>query len=513
MRKVPMHKLIELAHGLRCKEKVRELARRLGIARNTVKGYRDRLEERGLLDPAAPMPDAAVLATLVTPPDPNKFQASMVEPYRETVKDLIEKRCQYTTIWQRLRERGFAGGYSAVKRYCGRHFPKPVEVFCRMESKPGERANIDFGWAGMVRDPKSGRVRKAWFFLMTLAWSRHMYLRFVFDQRIPTFLACIESAFRRFGGVPGELVTDNLKSGVLLADLADPVLGESYRRLARHYGFKAAPIRARTPRHNGKAESGVNYVKESFLAGRDPADIDALNRQGDEWVMTIAGPRIHGTTKAVPLERFERTERAALLPLPKTRFEIPVTYKPKVASDGRVTVDNRRYTVPPEYVGKTLEAYDNGRVVEIYHDFIPVTMHERAVNPGEERSRPEHIPEHKREVVEMTPGRCRDEAAKVGVSCRAAIDRMLDDPEQNRLSAARCLLRLGRTHGAARLEEACRRLLLVDDVNYRRAKTMLRNGADLVPFAADPPAVVSVGRTYRYARPASSFFDGAVTRS
>lgn len=512
MRKVLMSIVTDLAHGLRGKEEIRSLTRRLGVARNTVKAYRDRMTALGLLDPDAPAPDGATLASLVPAPDPSTFQPSTVEPYRESVKDLIEKGCRYTTIWQRLRERGFTGGYCAVKRYCRRHFPKTVEVFCRMESEPGERANIDFGSAGMVRDPKSGRVRKAWFFLMTLAWSRHMFLRFVFDQRITTFLACIESAFRWFGGVPGELVTDNLKSAVLLADLADPVLGEPYRRLTRHYGFKAAPIRARTPRHNGKAESGVNFVKGSFLAGRDPSDIDALNRRGDEWVMTVAGRRVHGTTKAAPLERFERTERAALLPLPGARFELPVAYRPKVARDGRVTLDNRRYTVPPEYVGKTLEAYDNGRVVEIFHDFVPVTMHERAVNPGEERSRAEHIPEHKREVVEMTPGRCRDEAEKVGASCRAAVDRMLDDPDQNRLPAARCLLRLGRVHGAARLEEACRRLILVDDVNYRRAKTMLRSGADLVPFAADPPPVADARRTYRYARPASSFFDGAVRR-
>jgi len=449
MRKVPMFIVTDLAHGLRAGEKIRSLAKRLGIARNTVKNYRDRLEERGLLEPSVPMPDGAVLASLIPAPDPSLYQKSTVEPYRELVEKLIKGDCRYTTIWLRLKERGFTGEYSAVKRYCRRHFAKPVEVYCRMESKPGERAHVDFGSAGMVRDPRSGRLRQAWFFLMTLAWSRHMFLRFVFDQTVPTFLACIESAFRRFGGVPGELVTDNL----------------------------------------------------------------SLNRRGDEWTMTTAGMRVHGTTKEIPLERFERTERAALKPLPEARFEIPVAYRPKVARDGRVTVDNRRYTVPPKYVGMTLEAYDNGRVVEIFHDFVPVAMHERAEKPGEERCRDEHLPEHKREVVGMTPARCREEAGKVGASCRAVIDRMLDDPEQNRLSAARCLLRLGRTHGAARLEEACRRLLLVDDVNYRRAKTMLRGGLDLIPFEASPPAPPADRRSYRYARPASCFFGEAVTGS
>lgn len=509
MRKVPMHKLIELAHGLRCKEKVRELERRLGVARNTVKAYRSRLAERGLLDPAAPMPDAATLATLVTPPDPAKFQPSTVEPYHELVEQLIDKGCRYVAIWQRLKERGFAGGYCAVKRYCRKHFAKTPEVFCRMESRPGERAHVDFGSAGMVRDPKDGRVRKAWFFVMTLAWSRHMFIRFSFDQRMPTFLSCIESAFRWFGGVPEFVCCDNLKSAVLKADLVDPVLGKPFRDLALHYGFKADPIRPRTPRHNGKAESSVDYVKGNFLAGQDPADLDVMNERGLDWTLTTAGRRKHGTTKEPPLERFEKVERAALKPLPGTRFEIPKAYSVKVAQDGRVTVDQRRYTVPPKYVGMTLEAYDNGRVVEICHDFVPIAVHPRAGKPGEERTRDEHLPEYKREVVEMTSERCRDEAARVGRSCSAVVGRLLEDPAQHRLKAARCLLKLGTVHGAARLEEACRRMLLVGDVNYGRAKVMLRSGADLLPFEGPCPPPARDSKPYRYARPAASFFGHA----
>lgn len=344
---------------------------------------------------------------------------------------------------------------------------------------------------------------------MTLAWSRHMYIRFVFDQKMPTFLSCVESAFRWFGGVPAYVCCDNLKSAVLKADLVDPVLGKPFRDLALHYGFKADPIRPRTPRHNGKAESSVGYVKGNLLAGQDFADLDAMNERGREWTLTTAGSRKHGTTKEPPLERFEKIERAALKPLPGTRFEIPKAHFAKVALDGRVTVDQRRYTVPPKYVGMTLEAYDNGRVVEICHDFVPVAVHPRAERPGEEKTKDEHLPEYKREVVEMTLERCREKAARIGRSCFAVVKRLLEDPAQHRLKAARCLLKLGSAHGAVRLEEACRRMLLVDDVNYCRAKVMLKSGADLLPFEEPCAPPASEPKPYRYARSAASFFGHA----
>jgi len=120
-------------------------------------------------------------------------------------------------------------------------------------------------------DPKTGKLRKTWAFVMTLSWSRHQYVEFVFDQTIETWLRCHRNAFEFFGGVPKKVVPDNLKAAIIKACWDEPQAQYSYRECAQHYGFRIAPCRPKTPGHKGKVEQGgVHYVKRNFLGGREP---------------------------------------------------------------------------------------------------------------------------------------------------------------------------------------------------------------------------------------------------
>jgi transposase len=127
-----------------------------------------------------------------------------------------------------------------------------------VETEPGQEVQVDFGYVGMCRDG-GGKLRKVWAFIMTLSWSRHLYVEFVFDQKMETWLTCHENAFHWFGGVPQRVVIDNLKAAVLKRELEDSVLSVPYRRLARHYGFVVSANRPRTPRHSGGVVSRINY--------------------------------------------------------------------------------------------------------------------------------------------------------------------------------------------------------------------------------------------------------------
>ena len=180
-----------------------------------------------------------------------------------------------------------------------------------METKPGEEAQVDFGYGGLMIDPATGKLRKAWAFVMTLAWSRHQYVEFVWDQKIATFLRCFRNAWDFFGGVTERVRTDNLKAAILKAVYDDPQVQQSFRECAEHYGFLIAPCRVATPEHKGKVEQGgVHYVCRNFLGGREPAAITQNNRDVLIWCNTTAGLSIHGTTKEQPLERFEQVEKA-----------------------------------------------------------------------------------------------------------------------------------------------------------------------------------------------------------
>ncbi len=156
---------------------------------------------------------------------------------------------------------------------------------------------------------------------MTLSHSRHFYAEIVFDQSSWTWLRLHQEAFHAFGGVPAKIILDNLKAGIIKASMHDPLIQRSYRNLAEHYGFMVSPNRPRTPRHKGKVERNIRYLKQNFLPGRKFRDIADANEQLCKWNDEIASIRIHGTTGWKPLERFEAVEQKALLPLPQGELE------------------------------------------------------------------------------------------------------------------------------------------------------------------------------------------------
>jgi len=249
----------------------------------------------------------------------------------DVVTLLLKDEVEMATIYRRLvKNHGYRGSYASVKRFVRRIKPlKPVGCI-RIETAPGREAQVDFGSAGKLRDPKTGKMRQAYFFIMKLSWSRHMYGELVFDQKMGTWIRCHRNAFESFGGVPEEVVIDNLKAAVIKASLEDQTLSIPYKRFAVHYGFLVHPCRPRTPQHKGKSESDVHYVKRAFLAGQEFMDIDDANRKFREWIMNEAGTREHGTTHEAPILRFHETEKAALKPLPLEPFELTVVYHSKV---------------------------------------------------------------------------------------------------------------------------------------------------------------------------------------
>jgi transposase len=295
MERLHMNEIREMIYRLRKGEGVRRIGRALGFSRNTVRKYRDLAARHGLLASEAPLPDIATLGRLLGKPPRTRHMRRTVEPLRPGCAACGGERGDGGDLAAFAR-RTHTGSYSSVRRHVSRVRPKAPEAFCRIETKPGEEAQGDCGSAGLQWDAQAGKRRRAWVFVMTLSWSRHQYVQFVFNQKIETFLACHERAFAWFGGVVGRVVLDNLKAGVLVPSLHDPVLCEPYRRFAQHYGFTISPNRPYTPRHKGKVESGVHYVKRNFLAGQTFADLEALNERGRRWVMEVAGIESHGTT-------------------------------------------------------------------------------------------------------------------------------------------------------------------------------------------------------------------------
>lgn len=501
-----MHYLRDLIHRLRLGQSERAIAKDLHLSRQTVSKYRLLASAAGYLTSGVELPDVATLTGLLGPPPALPRIPSSVEPYQAVVEELLAQGVELMTIFDRLTERGYPGSYSSVRRFVHHRHPPRERAAVRVHTAPGEEAQVDFGSAGSFLDPSSDRLRPAYVFVMTLSYSRHQYAELVFDQKVPTWLACHRHAFEWFGGVPQRIVPDNLKAAVLEAALYDPVLGEPYRRMAQHYRFLVSPTRPRTPEHKGKVESGVHFVKRSFLAGQSFTDIREANRRLQAWIVERAGTREHGTTHRPPLALFRAAEQPALQPLPAEPFALVETRRVKLHPDCHVVIDGSYYSAPAEHIGKPLDAYLFERVVQLFLGTELVATHPRAQSKGEWHTRRSHYPPAKAAYLQKTPGYCRALAAQLGPSTLGVVEQLLAERPLDRLRAVQAILRLTETVGRSRLEAACRRALFFGEaVSYRRIKEILGAALDQEPLPEREPDRPAQMR-FTFARSAAEFF-------
>ena len=300
----------ELLNRTRAGSSDRQIAQDMEIDRRTVKRYREWAAEQGLLEEALPAQgDLLALLDETMPTYHPPQNVSSVEPYRKIVTKMVKENVEIAAIWERLKEREYTGSYSSVRRFVRKIKPRMPKATVRVEREPGEEAQVDFGYAGKMIDPETGKSRKTWLFAMTLSWSRHQYVEFVFDQKVETWLRLHRNALTWFDGVPKRMVIDNLKAAIVKASWDDPGVQQSYRECAEHYGFLIAPCRPRTPEHKGKVEQGgVHYVKRNRLRrGRSGADDDHPSQPGRVGLVQ------HHCGDAYP----RHDQGAALDPLPR----------------------------------------------------------------------------------------------------------------------------------------------------------------------------------------------------
>jgi len=491
----------ELIRLARAGESNREMARLLDCGRNTVDKYRRWAEQHQLLGGDLPSPDEVARLLQQARPAASGWPGpvSSVEPHRAFVVDQRARGVEIATIYRRLGEdHRYTGTYGSVLRFVHALEPATPDITLRIERPPGEEAQVDFGYAGLMLDGE-GHARRAWGFVMTLSYSRHQYDEFVFDQRVETWLRLHQHAFEYFGGVPRKIVLDNLKAGIVKACFEDPQVQRAYRECAEHYGFLIAPCRPRQPQEKGKVESGVHYVQRSFLAGREPAALTDNNTAVRHWVEHTAGLRDHGTMHWQPLVQFQQVEQAALRPLPATAYVLATWKQVKLHRDCYVHFERAYYSAPFRYVGQTLWVRGDATRVRLFADHVLLATHPRATAPGQRFTNLDHLLLAHAEALTLTPERCRDDAARIGMATLEVVTRLLDERPLDRLRSVRSLLRLAETFTPARLERACARALRFEAVAYPDIKRILHSGLD----QAETPLVVAAELPPpRFARPA-----------
>jgi transposase len=421
---------------------------------------------------------------------------SECEAFREEILAKIEQGLEAVRIHQDLvgDHRDGAPSYYSVRRFIARLRHKTPLPFRRMETGPAEEAQVDFGTGAVVR-ASDGKLRRPWIFRIVLSYSRKGYSEAVWRQTSEAFIACLENAFRHFGGVPKRLVIDNLKAAVARGDWYDPEIHPKLQSFARHYGTVFLPTKPYTPRHKGKIESGVKYVKRNALKGRVFTSLAEENEFLLNWETQVADQRIHGTTKQQVEKLFEQAERRELLPLPVERFPFFHEAHRAVHRDGFVEVDKAYYSAPPEYVGHRLWVRWDSRLVRLFNDRWEQLIAHAKTEPGRFRTAPEHIPKEKVSAVERGTDALLRQIATIGPHTRQWADAMTQARGVEGVRVLVGLKNLAEKHPSEALEEACRVALSHGAYRLRTVRKLLKHKGQAqqqFEFLAEHPIIRSL---------------------
>jgi transposase len=501
-----MYQYRQILVRLRQGDTDRDIARARLMGRRKTAELRALAAARGWLDPAAALPEDDEIAQALATPGRASSTISSLEPYRELITRWVEQGVNGVAIHAALkREHGYPGSYSSVYRMLRAiGAARAPDATVPIAFAPGEAAQVDFGAGPILYDPAAGRPRRTWCFVMTLCFSRHQYVEFVWEQTVASWLGCHRRAFEWFGAVPARLIIDNPKCAITRACARDPLVQRAYAECAEGYGFKIDPCPPADPQKKGIVEAGVKYVKGNFLPTRTFRDLADLNAQARAWVMQEAGVRIHGTTREQPLERFA-LERPLLRPLPAIAPDLGAWHAVTVHRDCHVQHERILYSVPFTLVGKRLWLRATDSCVAIYEDYRLIATHPRGRKPGTRSTVREHLPPEAQAFFAHDRDWCAKQARMIGHACAELIEQLLADRVVERLRAAQGVLRLAERFAAARLEAACARALAHASPFYRTVKTILVNGYDqqplLIPAAGEPYAGAA-----RFAREAATLF-------
>jgi len=304
---------------------------------------------------------------------------------------------------------------------------------------------------------------------------------------VETFIRCHINAFNYFGGIPRYVKIDNLKSAILQANFYEPIYQELYKNFASHYGFHSLPCRVRRPNDKGKVESGIKYVKNNFFSGRKFRNEQELKERLNGWCNKI-NYRIHGTTRKVPREVFEKEEQKKLKPLPQEEFKLVKVGSRKVYHDCHIYVDYNYYSVPFEYVGRQVEIELAKNLLKVYYQGKEITVHPRLSGRGKFSTKPSHYPIHKRYSDTEYQEKYQAKMAHIGRYSEQLFFLVIKEHPRDWNRTVQGILSLGKTYPDKVIEAACRRALSFGVTRYSVIKNICHNGSYLMPVEFEKEA-------------------------
>jgi transposase len=372
---------ILIRHYVQNGETKSEVARRLGVSRQTVYNHLHRQEK------------------------PRGKRASKLDAYKDYIdRKLKEFSIPATVLLGELRERGYDGGITILKDYIHDLRKQQVsKITRRFETEPGRQAQIDWGECGSI--VVDGVRRQLYVFVFVLGFSRMLFARFTTSTRSEVLQRCMAEAFERLG-ICREVVVDNMKQAVLSNTPAGVRFAPKFLDFCEHYEVRPIATPPYWPRSKGKVERGVGYIKNSFLEGRSFTDLRDLNEQLDHWLDTVANVRVHGTTARVPAEVWQQESLSLRTYASFPVYDTRASHLRKVQRDGHIRYEGVFYSVDLGAIGTMVVVRPSGEQVgdllEMYLGADLVAAHRRA---DSRRTRRVTLEGHQQQIIAATKGR------------------------------------------------------------------------------------------------------------
>jgi transposase len=383
-----------------------------------------------------------------------QVRAQLLDPYKPVIADVLRDhpRLRATRIYEMVRARGYPGSVVQVRRYLRTVRPSSVEAYLRLETMPGEQAQVDWGHFGKIQIGAARRVLSC--FVLVLGWSRAMYARFALDQTLESFVRGHVEAFGALGGVPREILYDNLKS-VVLERVGDHIrFHPRVLDLAGHYHFAPKPCAPYRGNEKGKVERTIQYLRHSFFAARRYSSVDDLNAQLARWIDEIAhARRAPGHADGRSVRELYDEERGRLLTLPENPISCDRVVAVASGKTPYVRFDLNDYSIPHALVRKPLTLVASEREVRILDGSDEVARHARSYDRGKAIEDPVHIhglAKQKRHAREL---RGRDHLRSACKNADALLDALAVRGEHLSAHTSRLLQLLDR-YGAPELDRA-----------------------------------------------------------
>jgi transposase len=478
----------------------RQIGQSVGVSASTVQGYLHRAQDAGV---SWPLPndldfnelEARLFKRSEEEMRPGRPEPDWLDVHRE------RKRGKHVTLqllhleYKAIHPDGL--GYT---QFCThyRRWLKRQDVVMRFEYVAGERMFVDYcGDTMPITDRNTGEVWQAQVFVSALGASGYLYVTASGSQDLPSWQAAHVNALEHYGGSPRAVVPDNLKSGVTKACWYDPVVNPSYLELARFYSLAILPTRPYRPRDKAAVEAAVQVAERWILAPlrkRQFFSLGELNVAIAEQLVLVNERPFRGQ-KISRRALFDELERAALQPLPATRYEFDEWKPAKVNIDYHVEFAERYYSVPHQLAHEAVEVRATANVVEIFHRGRRVASHVREYGRKRFITNPDHMPASHRAHLEWTPSKIVAWGASIGPSVAELIETILTTRPHPEHGYRACLglMQLVKRYGRDRVSAACKRALEINGASYTSVNSILKHDLDRVPAGADAvPAPIPI---------------------